>query len=290
MRTTLPSSRLAARTARPAAIAFLSAACLAGPLGTAYAQGSTAGGSTVGNWRYSASVYGYLPSIGGSSSFPTGTGSTMDVSGDQILDALKFTFMGTFDAHNGRWGVFTDFIYLNLGDTKRGTRDFTVSGREIPAGVSADLTWDLKGVLWTLGGQYRLVSDPKLTVDALAGVRLLSLKPSLSWTVDGDIGTVAATGRTGSSELSEKLWDGIVGAKGRYALGESGKWSLPFYVDVGTGESQLTWQAAAGLSYAFSWGELTGMWRYISYDMKSDSDPIKDLSFNGPMLGATFRW
>jgi hypothetical protein len=31
------------------------------------------------------------------------------------------------------------------------------------------------------------------------------------------------------------------------------------------------------------------MWRYISYDMKSGS-PVEDLSFNGPMIGATFRW
>ena len=64
---------------------------------------------------------------------------------------------------------------------------------------------------------------------------------------------------------------------------------MPFYVDVGTGESQLTWQAGLGLSYAYSWGEITGMWRYVSYDMKSGSQ-IEDLRFSGPMIGATWRW
>ncbi len=289
MRSTWSWSSVAASS--PAAIAFL-AACLGWPFNAAHAQASASGDASAGgDWRYSLSVYGYVPSLSGDSSFPASSGSTVDVSGDEILDALKFTFMGAFDAHNGRWGVFTDFIYLDLGDTKRGTRDFTVDGRAVPASVSADLSWDLKGVLWTLGGQYRLVSEPSLRLDGLAGARLFSMKPSLRWSINGDLGPIAGVGRTGSSELSETLWDGIVGAKGRFVIGDSGsKWTLPFYVDVGTGESRLTWQAAAGVSYAFSWGELTGMWRHISYDMKSDSGPIKDLRFSGPMLGATFRW
>ena len=85
------------------------------------------------------------------------------------------------------------------------------------------------------------------------------------------------------------MWDGIVGVKGRYAVGSNGRWSLPFYFDAGTGQSKLTWQAAAGVSYAYPWGELTAMWRYLSYDMKSGA-PIDNLHFNGPMVGATVRW
>ena len=49
--------------------------------------------------------------------------------------------MGSFDAHNGRWGVFTDFLYLNLGANKQQSREFTIGGAEIPAGTTADLDW-----------------------------------------------------------------------------------------------------------------------------------------------------
>jgi hypothetical protein len=54
-------------------------------------------------------------------------------------------------------------------------------------------------------------------------------------------------------------------------------------------QSKLTWQAAAGVGYSFSWGEVSLLWRYLAYEMKSDK-PTHDLSFNGPMLGATFSF
>lgn len=56
-----------------------------------------------------------------------------------------------------------------------------------------------------------------------------------------------------------------------------------------SGESRLTWQVVGGISYAYAWGELSAMWRYLAYDMKSGG-AVKDLDFSGPMLGATFRW
>ena len=275
------------RTSRPVSYC-LSAIVALPPVATAHAQQNTAG--TVDEWRYGLSLYGYFPGVSGSSSTPTTPGGpTIDINAGTVIDSLKFAFMGSFDAHNGRFGFFTDFIYLNLGGSKQGTRDFTINHAPISASTSADLSWDLKGVLWTLAGEYRLQTDPKLTLDLLAGARMFSLKPSLRWSIQGDLGPIASAQRSGTSETSETLWDGIVGTKGRYAMGDSGKWTLPFYIDVGTGQSRLTWQAAVGLSYAFSWGELTGMWRYVSYDMKSGS-PVEDLSFNGPMIGATFRW
>lgn len=241
------------------------------------------------HWRYSLSVYGYLPSLSGSTSAPASTGgASINVSADKIIDKLKFTFMGSLDAHNGRWGFFTDLIYLDLGGSKYRSRYFTIGDVGLPAGTTADLGLNLEGSIWTSAGEYRVVSDPALTLDLLAGARMFRLRQTLSWNIAGDLG-LATAARVGSVKHSETLWDGIVGVKGRYALGESGKWSLPFYVDVGTGESRLTWQAAGGISYAYVWGELSAMWRYLAYDMKSGK-AVKDLNFSGPLLGATFRW
>ena len=90
-------------------------------------------------------------------------------------------------------------------------------------------------------------------------------------------------------ETTQNIFDGIVGVKGRVALGAPGSWYVPFYLDVGAGESKLTWQAATGISYAFKWGEVSALWRYLSYDMKSGKG-LQDLSFSGPMVGATWRW
>lgn len=272
----------------PRAVA-LAAALLVPVAASAQSQASRTS-QDIGAWRYGLSVYGYFPSLTGSASAPTSPGGpTIDVSADKIIDALKFTFMASFDANYGRYGLFTDLLYLDLGDSKQGTRDFTINHLPIPASTSANLDWDLQGTLWTLAGYYRVPTDSRVTLDVLGGARMFKLKPKLGWSIQGDLDGIAAGSRSGQVSQNETLWDAVVGAKGRVTLDDARRWSVPYYVDVGGGQSKLTWQAALGVSYAFSWGELTGMWRYISYDMKSDSQ-VQDLNFNGPMVGATFRW
>ena len=243
-----------------------------------------------GNWAFAATIYGWVPSVGGKMSFPVDpAGANINVDPHQILDSLKFTFMGSLDAHNGKWGAFTDFIYIDLGGNKSQTRDFTVGGHPIPVGVTADLNLDLKGIVWTLAGEYRVASDTAWKVDVLAGARYLDIKPTLGYSINGDLGPIGLPGRSGSKEIRATDWDGIVGLKGRYAFGDDRKWFVPFYLDVGTGQSDLTWQGAAGVGYSFQWGEVLAMWRYLDYNFKSGSD-LQELNFNGAMLGLTFRW
>jgi hypothetical protein len=250
----------------------------------------TAAAQAPDKWQFGASVYAYLPTIGGAVNFPvdnSGTGISVDAG--KILDALKFTFMGSLDAHHGRWGLFTDLIYMNVGGSKSQTRDFSITGRDVPAAVNADLSFDLKGTLWTVAGEYRVVSSPTSTVDLLAGARMFDLKPKLGWSLNGDVGSLALPGRSGSKEVGDRSWDGIVGLKGFCRFGPDNAWNIPFYADVGAGQSQLTWQAGAGLGYSYAWGDVIAMWRYIGYEFKSGKN-ISDLNFNGPMVGAVFRW
>lgn len=211
------------------------------------------------------------------------------MSSDKLIDGLKFAFMGTLDAHKGRWGAFTDVMYLDVGGSKSNTRDWSIGNIGLPASTSADLQLDLKGLVWTLAGEYRFADDRQWTVDVLAGARQFALKPKLSWTIAGDLGPIPVGSRSGSQEIHADKWDGIVGIKGRYAFGDGNRWSVPFYADVGGGDSKVTWQAAAGIGYAFSWGDLVGMYRYLGYDFKS-GNPIHRMTFSGPMVGAVFRW
>jgi hypothetical protein len=243
-----------------------------------------------GTWRFGASLYAYLPTIGGTLNFPNRSGSgSVRVDADTLLDSLEFAFMGNLDVHNGRWGVFTDVMYLDVSGSTSQTRDFQVGGANVPASVTGNLDLDLKGTVWTLAGEYRVASTRELTVDALAGARLIDIRPKLGWSLAGDLATIPVEGRGGNIEIKAQNWDGIVGLKGRYAFGDGYKWHVPFYADVGTGESHLTWQAAAGLGYSFSWGDAVALWRYLGYEMKSDQ-PVDDINFSGPMLGVTFRW
>ena len=265
-----------------AATLCLAAGLLAPGLGLAQA--------TSPGWNFSATVYGYFPSVGGETSFPVKTGGgSVDISASDVLDSIDFVVMGTLDLHNGRWGAFTDVMYLDLGGSKSASRDFTIGGMQIPADTTANLGWDMKGVIWTLAGQYRVANGSGLTLDLLAGARLADIKQEASWDITGSLGPLAPPARTGSGEAEVSQWDVIVGVKGRYTFAKAPRWSLPFYVDVGTGDSDLTWQAMGGLGYSFAWGDVIAAWRHIDYDMKSGSR-IESLNFNGPAIAAVFRW
>ncbi len=241
-------------------------------------------------WHYTATIYAYLPSVGGSSRFPADSGGTsLNVTAEDILNRLKLFAMGTFGAHNGTWGVFTDVVYLHFGGDSSNSRQFTIGNIGLPADASASLTWDLKGSVWTVAGEYRVASEPSWTLDVLGGTRLFDMHEKLDWNIAGSIGPLDPLARSGSASLSQSTFDVIVGAKGRYAFGAERAWSVPFYVDVGTGQSHSTYQAAAGLAYAFKWGEITAMYRYLGYSMKSGK-AFDEIHFAGPLVGATFRW
>ena len=245
---------------------------------------------TGSQWRYTASIYAYLPSVDGTSSFPAdGQGTRLNVDGSKVLDKLKLFAMGTVGAHNGTWGVFTDIVYLKFQASESASRDFTIGNVGLPADASAAFDWEMKGTAWTLAGEYRVASAPSYAVDVLAGTRLLDTRQHLRWNIAGSIGPLDPAARSGEIHTSQSTWDAIVGVKGRYAFGDNRQWAVPFYLDVGTGQSQSTQQAAAGIAYGFGWGEVTAMWRYLRYNAKSDK-VFEDIRFSGPLFGATFRW
>jgi len=251
---------------------------------------STAGAQVrPDDWQFRALIYAYLPTISGSTTFPAGSGSNVNADSDKILDSLKFAFMGTLEAQKGRWGAFTDVMYLNVSGSKSGTRDLTIGGVELPAGVSSNASLDIKATVWTLAANYRVLAAPDAAYDVFAGARLVDVTEKLGWEFSANVGPVVGPGLTGSSQTKLDNWDAIVGVKGRFNFGQNREWFVPYYVDVGTGNSNLTWQAIAGIGYAFRWGEVVAAWRYLDYDFKSGTR-IQSLNLNGPAIGVAFRW
>jgi hypothetical protein len=126
-------------------------------------------------------------------------------------------------------------------------------------------------------------------MDVLAGARMINLDQTLDYGLSGDLGNTGISGRTGSASVSKTNWDAVVGVKGRYAFGDKREWFIPYYLDVGTGQSDLTWQGAIGLGYQFSWGAVSALYRYLDYNFKSSSK-VEDLSASGPQIGVTFSF
>jgi len=245
--------------------------------------------SEIEPWQFGVSIYGWLPDIEGETSFSqAGGGSDFEIDVDNILDNLDFTLMGTFDVRKGRWGILTDIIYMDVDNSKNGVRDATIGRRALPVNATANVKVEIDSWIWTLTGYYRAIDQTGLTLDVVAGTRYLDVEQTVKWDITGNVGPIPAPDRAGDTKEELTNWDAIVGVRGRIAFGAQNAWFVPYYLDVGTGDSDLTWQGIAGIGYAFHWGEVVAAWRYLYYDISGKA--IKDMNLSGPITGVTFRW
>jgi hypothetical protein len=241
-------------------------------------------------WQFGLSIYGWFPNIYGQTAFETPSGdSEFEIDIGDILDNLQFVLMGTFDVRKGRWGILTDGIYMDVGASESGTRKASIGRRGLSVNATADVDLDLKSWIWTLAGYYRAVDQNGLTLDVVGGTRYLDVEQEVEWDITGNVGSIAVPDRKGEAKASLSNWDALIGVRGRFAFGADKTWFVPYYLDVGAGESDLTWQGIAGIGYAFHWGEVVAAWRYLYYDLPSSKE-IDDMNFSGPQIGVTFRW
>jgi hypothetical protein len=246
--------------------------------------------SETSSWQFGVSIYGWFPDITGKTAFTQPGGSNeFKIDIEDILDNLEFALMGMFEVGKGRWGFLTDAIYMDVGGSESGTRDATIGQRQIPVGAAADIDLDLKSLIWTLAGTYRVLEQSGFTLNVLVGARYLDVEQEVDWDITGNVGSIPAPDRTGSAKASLANWDALIGVRGRFAFGVQKAWFVPYHLDVGAGDSDLTWQGIAGLGYAFRWCEVAAVWRHLYYDLSSDK-AIDDVGFSGPAVGVTFRW
>ncbi len=265
-------------------------------------SGAALADTSSDKWQFQLTPYLWLPTIDGTLNYDTPTGGgggpDVEVGPTDWLELLNYGILVAGTARKGRFSIFTDVVYLSMtrnGDGKVVSVDDTVAGPggRISVPVSADLNLntrtDFDGLAWTLAAGYTVKQTETALVDIIAGVRLFSVDFSTNWEL-----TAAITGPGGEELLASQgsigsdtdLWDAIIGARGNIGFGE-GKWSVPFYVDIGTGSSDLTWSAMTGLTRSFGWGDLLFVYRHLDYDEDADG-LMQDFSFSGPAFGATF--
>jgi hypothetical protein len=151
--------------------------------------------------------------------------------------------------------------------------------RRIIGRLATVIDAELKAFISTLGGAYSVLETESTRLNLLAGVRYLWLDGELKFDID--------------SLIKEKVsdsghnWDGIVGLRGKTDLNE--KRYLTYYADVGAGDSDLTWQARAAISYRFDKVDAVVGYRYLDYDF-DDSQVFDDLNLGGPFAGVKFRF
>ena len=249
----------------------------------------------VDQWKFSITPYLWLPNINGTLKYsvPPDAGGSPEVEAgpNDYLENLQAVIMISGEARKDRWSVFTDVIYLSFSDEDSTVKSVDFSGGRLSSSTNVATSSSLRGTAWTLGAGYAVQTGKAATLDVFGGLRYFSLQASTGWQLTADItgpGGVHTFPRTGGISEGEDLWDGIIGIRGRVPLGRS-YWSIPYYLDVGTGSSSLTWQGILGIDYSFKWGGVILAYRNLYYDQKDDK-LVQNLSFSGPALGVTFRF
>jgi hypothetical protein len=210
---------------------------------------------------------------------------------NDYLENLQALVMLSAEARRDRWSVFTDVIYLSFGDEDSSVKSVNFGGSIVSSGLNLQTTTSLRGACWTLGAGYDVLERKGATLDVFGGLRYFDLTASAGWQLAFDVmgpGGGQTFPRSGGVSRSMEFWDGIVGIRGRIPLGSS-DWSIPYYLDVGTGTASLTYQAMVAISYAFRWGGVTLAYRDLYFDQKDDKF-IQDLRFSGPAIGVTIRF
>ena len=251
-------------------------------------------------WTFSLAPYLWLPSMNGDLRYgpPPAGGATPNVSidADKLLSDLDFALMVTGEARKGRWSIATDLIYLDLSSHQSAVKSIDFNPGPGPVNLfhtalDGGTQTKVKGTVWTLTGGYALVDEPRARFEIIGGFRYFDIDATTNWqlsaTVTGPAGA-ATFARTGSVAKSDTLWDGIVGVRGRFKLGE-GNWFAPYYLDVGGGDSKLTWQAIAGVGYSYHWGDIVLAYRYLSYE-QGGNKLLEDFNVGGFALGVNFRF
>jgi hypothetical protein len=249
------------------------------------------------NWQFSITPYIWLPTISGDVNYdpPPGGGGggdpSIDVGPTDWLELLNGVALLSAEVRKGRFSAFADLVYLGLESDE--DRVASVGGGNLPVGVDLNLgtETDFDGFSWTLAAGYRLKETETSGIDVFAGVRFFGVDVTTSWNLSAAItepGGGVVLPAQGSIGGERDFWDGIVGVRGRAGLGE-GKWSVVYYLDAGTGSSDLTWQALAGLSYSYGWGDLMFAYRHLDYSEGPES-LVSDLEFSGPGIASKFRF
>ena len=223
------------------------------------------GHDTDDDWHLTGELYLWGASIGGT----TRPGGDVNVGLDDLLDNLDVAFMGGLEARKSRWLLIGDLTYLDVSAGQSGSlTDLAL------VTFTADV--DVEGWVVNLLAGYSMVNTDTGSADIVFGARYLEVDVKLN--VSANV-ILPPPGLDFSRD--KKVWDGVVGLQGDIRLSEN--FFIPYYVDIGTGQSDFTWQAILGVGYKPRWGEITLGYRHIYWEFESGS-ALSDLNFSGPGL------
>ena len=195
----------------------------------------------------------------------------LDIEFSDAVSDLEGIFTLHYEGAKGHWGFIADYSFLNLGPSA-----------DIP-GTPLTLDVDMENTIAEIAALYRFGPDSPWQL--LAGFR----QYELDVTVEGLPSPPASASKVNVEETIEDFFIG-----GRFVQRINDNWSFTGRADIGSGDSDLVWNALAAFDYRFS-DLISGFvgWRILEYEVDSGSGPDTfkyDMNHSGPLLALAFHW
>ena len=216
------------------------------------------------SWKFASTFYVFAAAIGGE----TSNGTEIDVSFRDMVEDLDMTYMGGLDVKKGKWNLHLDLIYLKVGNK---------SVTETPGPTLTK--FPLKAWIVSPHVGYNVMKSEQWNVYLFTGARAIRLEPTVGLNDDIEVST------------SDTAWDGLVGVKGTYSLDD--KWFIAYLADVGTGDTDMSWQTFAALGYRYENFDVIAGYRYMDVEIDEGgtfSEALNSLDLTGPMIGINYRF
>ena len=275
--------------------ALLAVATAFGAPATAHAQGA----DERSGWGFQVGFYGWLPTFDARLNYtlPRGVPGTANVKAESndYLSDLNAAVMLSAEARYDRISLVTDFIYVGLGSSSsrvRSANPSPLANNPVTSVQTLSADSDLDTTLWTLAMGYTLARGSWGNFDVIGGFRYLGIDAHTNYRLAADVtgpgGNGVVLGRNGRLSGNDNIWNGIAGVRGRILVGDTGVF-VPYYFDLGVGNSRLTWQTFLGVGYQTGWAGVQLGYRYLSYD-QGNSGLVESLTMGGPYLAVNFSF
>lgn len=244
------------------------------------------------SWQFSIQPYGWFPTMEAKLNLPASGGSpTVEIKPDDYLENLNAGLILTAEARKGKWSLVADLIFMKLETSAATVKNVNFGGDIVSTELGLESDVEMKSFISTFGGGYQLLDNHWLKMDMVAGLRYLWMESKMDWQMSGTVnGPHGQTfDREGRAKEDGDIWNGIAGLRGQLLLGQS-HWYIPFYMDIGAGDSDLTWQLFSGVGYSFS-DRIHALFGYRHLEFEKDGNKvIQDLKLSGPALGMHIRF
>jgi hypothetical protein len=212
--------------------------------------------------------------------------TNFQVGPSQYVPKLNTAGMLDVNFQQGRFTLSGDAIYLNASTNATIQGTAAGPGGRVVVPVTVNSSARLATSIWQVAAGYAIAQGHQADMTMFVGIREFPV--NLTADYNTVLGNRRFVGPSGTTVTYDNTSDAIWGLRGRVFFGQD-HWVVPYYIDVGQGTNNQSWQGFGGAGYVFNHGQsIVALWRSLNYNAFPPTAHVQKLTLYGPLLGYSF--